>query len=44
MALILMAILAAPVVLALVLGLYSWSRPDPIYIRLDERINPNRPR
>ena len=44
MALLLLAILAAPGILALVLGLYSWSRPDPIYIRLDERINPNRPR
>jgi hypothetical protein len=44
MALLLLAILAAPVILALILGLYSWSRPDPIYIRLYERINPNRPR
>jgi hypothetical protein len=44
MALILLAILLTPIILALVLGLYSWSRPEPIRVRVDERINPNRPR
>jgi hypothetical protein len=44
MTLILLAILATPIILALVLGLYSWFRPEPIRIRVDKRINPHRPR
>ena len=44
MVLILLAMLIMPFVLALILGVYSWSRPVPIHVRVDKRINPNRPR
>jgi hypothetical protein len=42
MALILLAFLILPFIVSVVLGLYSWSKPSPVRVRVDDRINPNR--
>lgn len=39
-----LAILFVLFVLAMSMGLYSWTKPVPIRVRVDELINPNRPR
>jgi hypothetical protein len=39
-----LAILVGSLVLAMIMGLYSWNKPASIRVRVDEIIYPNRPR